>query len=748
MAQKELVYKVKVVNEAGQVVETLAADINTLNKSVKDLENELNNTELGSEQFKDLQKELKKSKGALDEAKNSGQSFSEQLASIPGPIGGVVQGIKGMGTAFKVLLANPVALFLTAIVTALTALYKAFASTREGSKQLAQATAALGAIMDVFRDVLVEVTKALIKVFSDPKKALEDFGNLLKENIVNRVEGMLELLPALGKAIKLALSGEFKEAGKVAADAVGKVTLGVENLTDKVEGAIQGIKNIASEAIDEAKKAASLTKELQNIEKAQKKLNERRAEQNKLIAEARQQLTDENLPIEQRREALEKVMAAEIALSKEEENIAQRRFNTIRALNALSDTSKEAAQAESDAYIALQQAQQTTAEKQKLLQRQRNSLSKEEAANIKAITDLERTLRNDSLQNEQDRLTKQLEVQRDADLESIELLKTTEEKKSELRLLAQQKYENGVIKLEEDFEKKRNEARQKELDAETKRIDALLQIEEFKYDTLEELAEADLSQTLDLMRQKTELLLQNEQLSNEERLLIQTQFTEAVSKLENEQFEARKELSEKTQKLAMDQAMAASSAMFLISRAAGEQTEIGKAAAFAQATINTYLAASNAFKEATKAGGPFSVPLGIAAAGAAIALGLKQVNEIMSVSTNIPQPTKRRMATGGIIQGQGTGTLDNIPVMLSSGESVINARSTAMFRPTLDLINQLGGGDRFQGGMVNNGVDMAQMELISGVRQKNSRPVQAYVVASQAQNQLSLERQVKNRSLV
>jgi hypothetical protein len=748
MAQKELVYKVKVVNEAGQVVETLAADINTLNKSVKDLENELNNTELGSEQFKDLQKELKKSKGALDEAKNSGQSFSEQLASIPGPIGGVVQGIKGMGTAFKVLLANPVALFLTAIVTALTALYKAFASTREGSKQLAQATAALGAIMDVFRDVLVEVTKALIKVFSDPKKALEDFGNLLKENIVNRVEGMLELLPALGKAIKLALSGEFKEAGKVAADAVGKVTLGVENLTDKVEGAIQGIKNIASEAIDEAKKAASLTKELQNIEKAQKKLNERRAEQNKLIAEARQQLTDENLPIEQRREALEKVMAAEIALSKEEENIAQRRFNTIRALNALSDTSKEAAQAESDAYIALQQAQQTTAEKQKLLQRQRNSLSKEEAANIKAITDLERTLRNDSLQNEQDRLTKQLEVQRDADLESIELLKTTEEKKSELRLLAQQKYENGVIKLEEDFEKKRNEARQKELDAETKRIDALLQIEEFKYDTLEELAEADLSQTLELMRQKTELLLQNEQLSNEERLLIQTQFTEAVSKLENEQFEARKELSEKTQKLAMDQAMAASSAMFLISRAAGEQTEIGKAAAFAQATINTYLAASNAFKEATKAGGPFSVPLGIAAAGAAIALGLKQVNEIMSVSTNIPQPTKRRMATGGIIQGQGTGTLDNIPVMLSSGESVINARSTAMFRPTLDLINQLGGGDRFQGGMVNNGVDMAQMELISGVRQKNSRPVQAYVVASQAQNQLSLERQVKNRSLV
>ena len=92
--------------------------------------------------------------------------------------------------------------------------------------------------------------------------------------------------------------------------------------------------------------------------------------------------------------------------------------------------------------------------------------------------------------------------------------------------------------------------------------------------------------------------------------------------------------------------------------------------------------------------------------------------------------------------------MDNQLAYLSPGESVMNARSTAMFKPTLDIISRLGGGASFGGGVSSNGVDMAQMELISGVRGRNSQPIQAYVVASQASNSIQLDRQVKNRSLV
>ena len=44
-------------------------------------------------------------------------------------------------------------------------------------------------------------------------------------------------------------------------------------------------------------------------------------------------------------------------------------------------------------------------------------------------------------------------------------------------------------------------------------------------------------------------------------------------------------------------------------------------------------------------------------------------------------------ATGGFISGDGTGTSDSIPAMLSDGEFVINARSTKLFGPLLEAIN-------------------------------------------------------------
>jgi hypothetical protein len=54
-----------------------------------------------------------------------------------------------------------------------------------------------------------------------------------------------------------------------------------------------------------------------------------------------------------------------------------------------------------------------------------------------------------------------------------------------------------------------------------------------------------------------------------------------------------------------------------------------------------------------------------------------------------------KFATGGYVSGPGTGTSDSIPARLSNGESVINARSTAMFGPLLSSLNQAGGGVAF-----------------------------------------------------
>ena len=59
------------------------------------------------------------------------------------------------------------------------------------------------------------------------------FVKLLKENIINRFEGLLELVPQLGKAVSQLFKGDFSGAAETAANAVSKVTLGVDNITDQ-----------------------------------------------------------------------------------------------------------------------------------------------------------------------------------------------------------------------------------------------------------------------------------------------------------------------------------------------------------------------------------------------------------------------------------------------------------------------------------------------------------------------------------
>lgn len=69
---------------------------------------------------------------------------------------------------------------------------------------------------------------------------------------------------------------------------------------------------------------------------------------------------------------------------------------------------------------------------------------------------------------------------------------------------------------------------------------------------------------------------------------------------------------------------------------------------------------------------------------------------VATVLANIASATKMvksaKFATGGYVSGAGTGTSDSISAQLSNGESVNNARSTAMFAPLYSSLNQMGGG--------------------------------------------------------
>ena len=163
---------------------------------------------------------------------------------------------------------------------------------------------------------------------------------------------------------------------------------------------------------------------------------------------------------------------------------------------------------------------------------------------------------------------------------------------------------------------------------------------------------------------------------------LEKQKADAIMKIRSAQLQADMELTAAT--------------LGGIASAFGEHTAAYKAIKIVETTISTYTSAQKAFESAAAIPvvGAFLAPI---AAGAAIATGLKNISKITSVQP--PEMSEPSFASGGLVGGIGTGTSDSVNARLSKGESVINARSTRMFRPLLSQINEAGGGRGFDGGL-------------------------------------------------
>lgn len=81
--------------------------------------------------------------------------------------------------------------------------------------------------------------------------------------------------------------------------------------------------------------------------------------------------------------------------------------------------------------------------------------------------------------------------------------------------------------------------------------------------------------------------------------------------------------------------------------------------------------------------------------GNLVAMASTVASVIAGIASAISTVKSAKFATGGLVVGPGTGTSDSISARLSNGESVMNARSTAMFGPLLSGLNQAGGGVAF-----------------------------------------------------
>lgn len=182
--------------------------------------------------------------------------------------------------------------------------------------------------------------------------------------------------------------------------------------------------------------------------------------------------------------------------------------------------------------------------------------------------------------------------------------------------------------------------------------------------------------------QKTELLA----LLEEQRVNLLQGIRDDAGK---KQTAAEKKLSDQIVKNKLDQLAneerIASDVIGIAQSVFGENKALSSAATL----IETFIGAQRTYT--ALAANPITAAI---AATAVVVQGLARVAKINSVS----------FAEGGILDNPnlpGTTTSDSIPARLSKGESVINAKSTSMFRPLLSAVNHAGGGRRFQTGGIS-----------------------------------------------
>lgn len=686
---------------------------------------------------------------------------------------GVIAGIRGMTMASLQFLATPIGAVIGAIGLALAPVISYLTSTQEGIDKVTSVTRPLVAIFDSLVGIVQKIGKYISDAFSNPMESLKNFGSFIKDNIVNRFNGLLELIPAMGKAISLLFEGEFSEAGKVAADAAGKVALGVENITDKTINAAKATKEFFETAIANGKEYDRIMKQLDSTEASfiekQGALKEELKQQN-LIAE------DTTKSLAKREAAAVRTVEIARELRKLETDRLDLEIKAMKLLQSRNDVS-DAQRAELAKLVkARNEANASSLELETTQNNKVNTIRKEASANaIKAakeanaakIKDMEIELSMFKLNESQklksvENTESMLKGVRDRELAIIEkqyksgLIKKKEydlkRKESEVKYIeetgvlmadaanyelqvfkdsnAQRLKDNKFFSDElfyqeidrinriQDAEKKalkvsfdNNLISKQEYEDEINRINAEAQAERdatliereeaqktkdaFDYQLKSELEAEQRKYNLDLALADFEKGYQDRRLAAEKAGADMTLFEKAEAK-------KRKDLEYEVN---ANKLQLASTTLSNIASIFGEQSKAAKAAAIMQTTIDTYASATAAYKGmAQTIPGPVGIGLGIAAAASSVAMGLANVKKIVGTKEATP-PKEKRFARGVIgLDGDGTETSDSIPANLSRGESVINARGTALFPNTLNAINMLGGGDISSNSMIQGGI--------------------------------------------
>ncbi len=383
-------------------VRKLEVDTKDAQKNVKDLNKEIDNTS----------KKSKQAEGSLDGVTSVADRATGGMIS---GFTGALKSIKAVNLGFKSMKFAIVSTGIGALVVVLASLAAAFASSEQGQDKFNKLTTIMGALVGNVTDKLADLGEALIEAFEQPEVALEKLGELIKNNILTRLNGILTLLPTIAEAVTLVFEGEFSKAAKVAVDQAGQVLWGVESVTDAFGDAKDAVGEFIDEQVKEMGLAADVADMRAKADKIERNLLVKRSKAESEIALLRLKSRQEDeFSAQERKDALLEAQALEDELLVAQTKALKLRSKAQTLENEFSRSNKENLDKEAQAQAAVNRQVAARANNARQLQRELNRVNAEIERDAKALAAEEQKLIDERIKKEDELFKFLSEVQADA----------------------------------------------------------------------------------------------------------------------------------------------------------------------------------------------------------------------------------------------------------------------------------------------------------------------------------------------
>jgi hypothetical protein len=547
-------------------------------KKVENARNAVNQFNLGINQGNTnvglYQQSIEKAMGSVNVF---GVSGTKAFGALQGGIGSFIKSsLMGLKALAKAFLANPVGIIIMAIIGAIALLVKAWRSFTSRYYETTDKMAAVIAGIKAAFDALVD---AFVNFFRRSEKA----GKSVRE-VYLEAKKLAEEARKLKDDMK-----EFEQTSAKASLEMAKLEMIYKDVTKSEEERLAAAKEAMAIEAERADKELEMAKENLRIIAEKNKLSKSGREDKEAEIEAQSKVYQlEEASLKTRIKINRTLSSLERELNKEKEDYAKREQKAVIDLMKL-----RAGDNINELKKVLKQEYEISLRNEKLTTTERLLLKEQYHAAVLALDNKEKA-----------DLAKQ-------ESEYSKLMADQEEQRRLSRLAAYDKRKSDRLKDKQD---------QLELDS--------LQLEEQRMlDNLT--AEQVYEATRSILEQQRALALSNKNLSDSEIAVLDQQFKNLMLQNEEKYNAAKQQMSDIRVQMARDEMAAIGGALGALSDLMGKETAVGKAFAVAQATINTYLAASQVLADPR-----LSTVAKVASMIGIIASGIANVRKILAVDVS------------------------------------------------------------------------------------------------------------------